>query len=158
MTEKIQTALQKNDYCCVMQPIFSRDGSIAKYESLIRLNISENEKLLPEDFFHEAEKSQNFKDILLFSTRHAIELLRENPDVHIAINISYKDIEVRQQEIKEDLEEKVYVERELEFTQEHIISKEEHIQRLYMFIETIAVNFREEKYEEVDKLFRKINL
>jgi len=69
-----------------------------------------------------------------------------------------KDIEVRQQEIKEDLEEKEYVEKELEFTQENIISKEEHIQRLYMFIEALAVNFRNENYEEVDRLFRKINL
>lgn len=50
------------------------------------------------------------------------------------------------------------MERELEFTQENIISKEEHIQRLYMFIETVAVNFRDENYEEVDRLFRKINL
>ncbi len=69
-----------------------------------------------------------------------------------------KEIEAMQQEIEEELEEKVYVERELEFTQENIISKEEHIQRLYMFIETVAVNFRDENYEEVDRLFRKINL
>jgi len=60
--------------------------------------------------------------------------------------------------IRKDLKEKVYVEKELEFTQENVISKEEHIHRLYMFIETLAVNFRDENYEEVDRLFRKINL
>jgi len=69
-----------------------------------------------------------------------------------------KQIEVRQEEIKNDLEEKEFVERELEFTQENVISKEEHIHRLYMFIETVAINFREENYEEVDRLFKKINL
>ena len=67
-------------------------------------------------------------------------------------------LKAMKQEVKEELEEKVYVEKELEFSQENIISKEEHIQNLYMFIETLAVNFREKNYEEVDRLFKKINL
>jgi len=50
------------------------------------------------------------------------------------------------------------VERELEFTQENVISKEEHIENLYMFIETLAMNFRDKNYEEIDRLFKKINL
>jgi EAL domain-containing protein (putative c-di-GMP-specific phosphodiesterase class I) len=349
MKHKIQNALQSNNYAFAMQPIFSRDGLVEKYESLVRLNISDTKELLPYEFFKEAERNESFKNMMIYSLQHAVEFLKTHSDKKIAINISYrdiaeteaindflkiittqeselkkriiielietygiadidkviafckkvkehniklsiddfgiknsnfyilslididylkidghfiknissektkliveimiglckklniriiaehieneddysilkemgvdffqgfylgkpsnnlfcemyrnneekykntmnifknfckrrtrflyrlmkfcerlsgesKDIEVRQQKIKEELEEKVYVERELEFTQENIISKEEHIQRLYMFIETVAINFRDENYEEVDRLFRKINL
>ena len=50
---------------------------------------------------------------------------------------------------------------DLKFSEEIVMSKEEHIERLYMFIEYICVNFRNEKYEkyeEIDIALRKINL
>ena len=47
---------------------------------------------------------------------------------------------------------------DLKFSEEIVMSKEEHIERLYMFIEYIGVNFRNEKYEEIDIALRKINL
>ena len=43
------------------------------------------------------------------------------------------------------------VERDLEFTQENIISKEEQIYNLKLFIEELAKNFRAEKEEEEEK-------
>lgn len=51
MTARIQNALLENNYSFMLQPIFSGDGSINKYESLVRLDISKSEKLLPVDFF-----------------------------------------------------------------------------------------------------------
>ena len=93
MTARIQNALLENNYSFMLQPIFSRDGSINKYESLVRLDISKSEKLLPVDFFHEAEKNESFKDILIASTQNTIEFLKINPSAKVAINISYKDIE-----------------------------------------------------------------
>ena len=39
-----------------------------------------------------------------------------------------------------------------------VISKEEHIERLYMFIGYIGVNFRNKNYKEVDEALKKINL
>jgi len=53
MKHLIKKALQCNNYTFVMQPIFSRDGVIEKYESLLRLNISDAEALPPHEFFKE---------------------------------------------------------------------------------------------------------
>ena len=50
------------------------------------------------------------------------------------------------------------VERDLEFTQENIISKEEQIYNLKLFIEELAKNFRVENYEEVDELLLRVGL
>ena len=65
-------------------------------------------------------------------------------------------------EVQEQVEMKIQnvknVESDLDFAQDNIISKEEHIERLYMFIEFVAINYRNEKFDAVDKAFKKINL
>ena len=63
--------------------------------------------------------------------------------------------------ICEDREQKVEaekVERDLEFSQENVISKDEQIYNLKLYIEEIAINFREENYKRVDELFSKVGL
>lgn len=69
-----------------------------------------------------------------------------------------KIIEEMQSKIKNEIEEAKNQKEELHFFQENIITKEEHIDRLYSFIGYIGVNFRNENFEEVDRAFRRINL
>ena len=69
-----------------------------------------------------------------------------------------KDIEIVQERIKNDVVNVKQFKKEVEFAEEIVISKEEHIRRLYLFIEHVAINFREENYNEVDIALRKINL
>lgn len=69
-----------------------------------------------------------------------------------------KKIQKIQNEVVEKVQNSKNVKDELSFVQDNIISKEEHIERLYMFIEHVAINFRKENYNEVSKALKKINL
>jgi len=61
-------------------------------------------------------------------------------------------------EIDEELRIGEQAQKELEFKDENLITKEDQIYNLHCFIELLASNFRAENYEEMDNLFRKINL
>jgi hypothetical protein len=67
-------------------------------------------------------------------------------------------IEAKQKEIQTKVEEAAHVKKESEFLEHIVITKEEHIERLYMFIRVLSVNFRNENYEEVDAMLKKLNL
>ena len=67
-------------------------------------------------------------------------------------------IEVVQNEIRKKVESVNRIEKELEVNEEVLMSNEEHIQRLYLFIEHVAINFRKENYDELDRVFKEINL
>ena len=67
-------------------------------------------------------------------------------------------IETIQRMIQRDIESVNNTKSELRNEQKINVSKDEHIDRLYMFIGHIGVNFRNENYEEVDRLLKKINL
>ena len=88
----IKEALNNNRYVFAMQPIFSREGFIEKYESLVRLEVDESKYLKPSDFFKLAEKGNYFANILISSLLNAINFLKIHPDKKVTINISYKDI------------------------------------------------------------------
>ena len=69
-----------------------------------------------------------------------------------------KKIKEVQEQVEIKIQNSKNIESELNFVQDNIISKEEHIERLYMFIEFVAVSYRNEDFDKVDKAFRKINL
>jgi len=69
-----------------------------------------------------------------------------------------KQIEEIQSKIQNEVEGAKQVQKDLEFSQENIISKEEHIERLYMFIGHIGVNFRKQNYAEIDRVLKEVNL
>lgn len=67
-------------------------------------------------------------------------------------------IEAFQEKIKNDIREAKEQQGQLNFYQENIITKEQHIENLYEFIGYIGVNFRRGNFEEVDRALRRINL
>lgn len=69
-----------------------------------------------------------------------------------------KIIEEIQNNLQEEINDAKNKKKKLEFIEQNVITKEEHIERLYMFIGALGVNFRDGKFDEVDSLLRKINL
>jgi predicted RNA-binding protein with PUA domain len=69
-----------------------------------------------------------------------------------------KIIEAKQQEIQAKVDKVEHVKKESEFLEHIVISKEEHIEMLYMFIGQIGVNFRSKNYDEIDRMLKKLNL
>lgn len=74
------------------------------------------------------------------------------------INGEEKIINEMQNKIKKEVQDAKKVKNDLDFTEDIVISKEEHIERLYMFIGHIGVNFRNKNYDEIDRVLKKINL
>lgn len=69
-----------------------------------------------------------------------------------------EQIKSLEEEIKLELKSGEKAQKEIEFKDENLITKEEQIYNLHCFIELLASNFRAGNYEEVDSLFKKINL
>lgn len=69
-----------------------------------------------------------------------------------------KEIEKVQQQIHEEVQNARRVEKELDEVEKVVLTKDEQIRRLLLFINYVAINFRADNYQEVDRLLKEINL
>lgn len=67
-------------------------------------------------------------------------------------------IQEMQEKIQEDVENVKYAKEGLVLAENEAINQEQHIRRLYVLIEYIAINFREKEYETIDKILKEMNL
>ena len=94
---KIKDAIIANDVVAVFQPIVNNNEEIVKYETLMRLKDSENDKLIsPYFFLNIAEKTRLYEDLSEKIIFTALNLLVEKPDISLSINFSYRDIKNRE--------------------------------------------------------------
>ena len=97
----------------------------------------------------------NFKKILCINIKtilyKAMKYCESISGEDVIINANCENLKFK---IKEADESK----KDLEFLKYSTIGKDEHIDRLYMFIAYIAHNFRKKNYDKVDEAFKKINL
>lgn len=89
---RTKAAIADNRVVAVYQPIVDRDGEILKYETLIRLKDSKNEKLIPPSCFLEiAIKTGLYSTLsshVIFEALH----LADTSSYAISINFTYGDI------------------------------------------------------------------
>ncbi len=91
-TSKIKEAIKNDKIVLFFQPIVNNnDGSINKYEALIRL-IDEDDKIISPYFFLEiAKKAKLYKQLTKIVIQKSFEMFREN-DFDFSINLSIDDI------------------------------------------------------------------
>lgn len=93
MKNYLQTANLHDKILLYFQPIvFAKNGKIAKYEILARLNNKDNSKVyLPCEFIF-FEESEHYNKVSLVILKKAFEFVLLQPKVNISINISFGDI------------------------------------------------------------------
>lgn len=93
----LQYALQKKEFFMVYQPVIAlATGRCVGAEALIRWNQRDGQTVSPLVFIPAAEESGLIRQVTLqvmdMVARDAADLIRENPDTHIAINFSAEDL------------------------------------------------------------------
>jgi sensor c-di-GMP phosphodiesterase-like protein len=93
----IKGALRRHEFFLVYQPIIElRGGSCIGAEALIRWRRPDGSFVRPDLFIPVAEESglihEITKEVMLLVARDASRFLRANPRLHIAINLSSKDL------------------------------------------------------------------
>jgi len=93
----IKAALRRHEFFLVYQPIIElRGGSCIGAEALIRWRRPDGSLVRPDLFIPVAEESglihEITKEVMLLVARDASRFLRANPRLHIAINLSAKDL------------------------------------------------------------------
>jgi sensor c-di-GMP phosphodiesterase-like protein len=100
---ELQTALNRNEFFLLYQPVIDlRTGRCVGAEALIRWNRSDGEVIRPMAFIPAAEENgliqQVTASVMQMVARDATELIRNNPQTHIAINFSAEDLHSPQTE------------------------------------------------------------
>ena len=92
MLKKIKYAIEHDDILSYFQPIVSSDGTIEKYESLVRLVDFEKNILAPVFFLDVAKRAKYYSQITAIVLKNSFKAL-EKTDKQISINLSTVDIE-----------------------------------------------------------------
>ncbi len=87
--EDVRNGLDQGRFYLEFQPIYNRTGSLAGFESLLRLRAHNGELIPPDEFIPIAEESGLIEDLGLWVMRNAIETAVEWPeDVFVSFNVS----------------------------------------------------------------------
>ena len=100
---ELRLALQRREFFLVYQPVMDlRNGHCVGAEALIRWNNRDGKLVSPVVFIPAAEEHGLIKEVtaqVMEMVAHgAAELIRDHPDVHIAINLSAEDLSSLQTE------------------------------------------------------------
>ncbi|WP_051654668.1 bifunctional diguanylate cyclase/phosphodiesterase [Persephonella sp. IF05-L8] len=89
----IKEAIENNNIVCWYQPIINLEtGEVLKYEALVRL-ISKNGKIIyPYQFLNTIRRTYVHIDLTKKVIEYNIKVLRENPWMHISLNLSALDV------------------------------------------------------------------
>ncbi|WP_321777840.1 EAL domain-containing protein [Sulfurimonas sp.] len=91
-TKKIKEAIKNDKIILFYQPIINNnDGSIKRYESLIRLIDEEGKVISPYFFLEISKKAKLYKQLTKIVIQKSFEMFREN-DFEFSINLSIEDI------------------------------------------------------------------
>lgn len=93
--EAIALAIKEDDVYPVFQPIYNQDGTLLKYEILMRLSVEENKRervFYPNEFIKIAVKNNMFFDLNCIMLKKAFDVIRLS-NKKFSFNISYRDIE-----------------------------------------------------------------
>ncbi|WP_456393579.1 putative bifunctional diguanylate cyclase/phosphodiesterase [Persephonella sp.] len=89
----IKEAIDHNGIVCWYQPIFNlRTGKIVKYESLVRIISKDGKLIYPHQFLNAIRRTYVHVDLTKKVIEYNIRVLRENPGMHISMNLSALDI------------------------------------------------------------------
>ena len=99
----LRSALNKKEFFLVYQPVIDlRTGRCSGAEALIRWHQSDGQAISPVIFIPAAEEhgliQQVTAQVMEMVARDAVELIKNNPDTHIAINFSAEDLHSPQTE------------------------------------------------------------
>ena len=89
VSEDVRCGLEQDRFYLEFQPIFSRSGSLAGFESLLRLRSLTGELIPPDEFIAIAEEAGLIEDLGLWVIRNAIETAAEWPEeIFVSLNVS----------------------------------------------------------------------
>jgi c-di-GMP phosphodiesterase len=92
VVKRIKRALKKNKVVPYFQPIFSYEyGTVVKYEALMRLE-EKNEVIGPMEFLEIAKRAGLYHKLSEQMVMGILHLLKRDTQVHIALNLSIRDI------------------------------------------------------------------
>jgi len=95
MLKKIKHAIENDNILSYFQPIVNSDGTVEKYESLVRLMDINKSVLTPAFFLDVAKKAKYYTQITAIVLKNSFEALQKT-DKSISINLSAIDIEKNQ--------------------------------------------------------------
>lgn len=95
MLKKIKHAIENDNILSYFQPIVNSDGTVEKYESLVRLIDINKSVLTPAFFLDVAKKAKYYTQITAIVLKNSFEALQKT-DKSISINLSAIDIEKNQ--------------------------------------------------------------